>query len=294
MPGRSDRYEQIEHALSDQIGARLRAAREAMGISQLDLGEMLGYAPTMISAFEKGRRRMKLEDLARACIALGKEPEFFLQTESMRRTAAVGMTMRAEVAALPHEELRDSLDAFLDQVGSDARAAPGAIPDLGHLRPEAAAREVLDIAGISEPPVQLEHICATLELPIYWRDDFPDALSAVVLTISDSSYAIAVNSHHSPKRRRFSIAHELGHAILRHEASYYLEYSLEDAGAGDPPGYRFTDEREANAFAAALLMDERWVRDDFVRGLRDVPSLARRYDVSEAAMGFRLTNLGLA
>jgi hypothetical protein len=64
--------------------------------------------------------------------------------------------------------------------------------------------------------------------------------------------------------------------------------------AWEPPGYRYLDEREANAFAALLLMDEQWVRRDFASGLRDVGSLAERYEVSPAAMGFRLVNLGLA
>jgi Zn-dependent peptidase ImmA (M78 family) len=77
----------------------------------------------------------------------------------------------------------------------------------------------------------------------------------------------------------------------RHEASHYLEYAVEDAW--EPPGYRYLDEREANSFAAALLMDARWLRADFAAGLRDVPGLAERYAVSQAAMGFRLINLGL-
>lgn len=61
----------------------------------------------------------------------------------------------------------------------------------------------------------------------------------------------------------------------------------------EPPNYSYFDEREANAFAAALLMDERWVREDFAAGMRDVKELADRYAVSPAAMGFRLTNLSL-
>lgn len=40
-------------------------------------------------------------------------------------------------------------------------------------------------------------------------------------------------------------------------------------------------------------MDERWLRQDFADGLRDLHALAERYEVSDAAMGFRLVNLGL-
>jgi len=81
------------------------------------------------------------------------------------------------------------------------------------------------------------------------------------MSIGQDAFVIAVNKSHGPGRRRFSVAHELGHAVLRHTASYYLEYAVEDHW--EPPNYSYFDEREANAFAAALLMDEWWVREDF-------------------------------
>lgn len=132
-----------------------------------------------------------------------------------------------------------------------------------------------------------------LEVPLHRSEDFPDALSALIITISEGHYVMGVNAKHHTHRRRFSEAHELGHAVLRHEASYYLEYKDSQGDAGEPPGYRYLDEREANAFAAALLMDERWVREDFANGVRGLWDLASRYTVSEAAMSFRLVNLGL-
>lgn len=232
---------------------------------------------------------MKVEDLARACIVLGKEPDYFLRTETMR-AEPVGMAMRAEVAALPQYDLRGSLENFLDSVDQDELPI-GAVPDFSHLRPQAAAREILDLAGATTPPVQMQGICQALDVPLYHRADFPETLSALIITISDGRYVIGVNEEHHVNRRRFSEAHELGHAVLRHEASYYLEYNTEDAG--EPPGYRYLDEREANAFAAAFLMDERWVREDFANGIRTVWDLADRYEVSEVAMSFRLVNLGL-
>ena len=136
----------------------------------------------------------------------------------------------------------------------------------------------------------MEVVCEALGIPLYW-EPFPDALSALAIEIADGSFVIGVNENHAPKRRRFSAAHECGHAVLRHEPSHYLDYAAEDAG--EPPGYRYLDEREANAFAAALLMDDRWLRRDFAGELRDVHALADRYAVSDAAMGFRLVNLGL-
>jgi Zn-dependent peptidase ImmA (M78 family) len=67
-----------------------------------------------------------------------------------------------------------------------------------------------------------------------------------------------------------------------------------DPEFGEPPGVRPGDEREAKQSAAALLKDARWLREDGPRGEHDVSKLAHRYDVSEEAMGFRLTNLRLS
>jgi Zn-dependent peptidase ImmA (M78 family) len=261
-----------------------------MGLSQKELGESLGYGATMISAFETGGRRMKVEDLTRVCIVLNKPPEYFFAPQSVQRHEGVGLSLRAELAALPEQQLATSIGSFLDELEVDMPIGDP-VPDLRDLRPEAAAREVLEIAEISTPPVAMERVCEALGIPLY-RRRMPESLSAVVLSVGEDAFVVAVNKWHAQTRRRFSIAHEVGHAVLRHDASYYLEYAVDDAW--EPPGFRYLDEREANAFAAALLMDERQVREDFAGGLRDLPSLARRYEVSQAAMGFRLMNLGLS
>jgi transcriptional regulator with XRE-family HTH domain len=284
-----DRFSDLEERLSGQIGARLRQAREDRGLSQKEFGEAMGYKPSMISAFEGGTRRMKIEDLTRACIILDKPPEFFLGELPEATPEPVGLSLRADLATLPGEELAGAVGGLLEDIEADLPAS-GTVVDLRELRPEVAAREVLRLAGVTGPQVEMKDICEVLGIPIY-RRPLPDSLSAAVMTIGLDAFVIAVNEGHSTKRRRFSVAHEVGHAVLRHEAAYYLEYKVEDHW--EPPGYSYFDEREANAFAAALLMDERWVREDYAAGLRDIQKLARRYAVSAEAMGFRLVNLGL-
>ena len=60
---------------------------------------------------------------------------------------------------------------------------------------------------------------------------------------------------------------------------------------GEPPGYNWTHEREANEFAAELLMPEAHLERDAEHN--SVSRLARRYQLSEEAMGFRLRRLGV-
>jgi hypothetical protein len=85
--------------------------------------------------------------------------------------------------------------------------------------------------------------------------------------------------------RRFSIAHELGHFVLRHPT------------APIKAGHRKTDrnyEAEANAFASELLMPEKLVREkyDLSKVDLEVPrKIAADYNVSVLASSIRFTEL---
>ena len=99
---------------------------------------------------------------------------------------------------------------------------------------------------------------------------------------------IFLNAAESAQRRRFTLAHELGHWICQClegvGATHYCR--AEEIGL-DPTAKAF--EREANVFAAELLMPEPDVR----AALASVEEVAARFAVSDEAMQWRLYNLGL-
>jgi hypothetical protein len=89
-----------------------------------------------------------------------------------------------------------------------------------------------------------------------------------------------------PERRRFTIAHEIAHWVChRHGVPSRCDL---DAGAAA----RDPREREANTFAAELLMPADAVRAAHGHGL-DAEELAHRFAVSGLAMAWRLYNLAL-
>jgi IrrE N-terminal-like domain len=92
-------------------------------------------------------------------------------------------------------------------------------------------------------------------------------------------------------RQRFTLAHELGHWVCQvregHEAPVYCR------AADMTPTIDKALEREANVFAAELLMPELAVREEFARAA-SAAELATWFGVSEEAMGWRLYNFGLA
>ncbi|MFH1235566.1 MAG: helix-turn-helix domain-containing protein [Parcubacteria group bacterium] len=64
------------------IGARIREAREVLGLSQEKLAKELGYeSGTALSLIESGERKVKASDLIRLGEILHRDVKFFLGSE---------------------------------------------------------------------------------------------------------------------------------------------------------------------------------------------------------------------
>jgi IrrE N-terminal-like domain len=117
-----------------------------------------------------------------------------------------------------------------------------------------------------------------------------EGLSGLLLPERGEIWVNAAEAREWPTRRRFTIAHELGHWRLHrnHEDPVYCRSASID-GATDvqrpalPPA-----EEEANAFAAAVLMPAPLLSEQYELCGRDFERLCRRFGSSGAAMGRRL------
>ncbi len=99
---------------------------------------------------------------------------------------------------------------------------------------------------------------------------------------------IVVNMNEPETRRRFTVAHELGHYVLGHGERPRDGTRQFSALNSDPI------EAAANRFAAELLMPYKSVLELVTeKGITSVSRLADIYKVSEIAMKYRLKNLGL-
>jgi len=151
-------------------------------------------------------------------------------------------------------------------------------------------RERLDAAfGPAGPPVPVEAIAE--DLLGLWVGEAELAVSGLLIPARREIWVDAAEARESPARRRFTIAHEIGHWVcqVREGAGEPIHCRPDpagDAAAGDPR------EREANIFAAELLMPEALVRGAVAEGAGP-GELERRFGVSPPAMGWRLYNLGI-
>ena len=122
-------------------------------------------------------------------------------------------------------------------------------------------------------------------------------ISGLFILKGEKAY-IRFNKEENETRQRFTIAHELGHFILHKnskplfvEKSEKVMYRNLDSSTGE-----IKKEREANAFAASLLMPKKFILSEInaIPPYETIISyLSKRFKVSEQAMSFRLANLGL-
>lgn len=139
---------------------------------------------------------------------------------------------------------------------------------------------------------------ATNKLGIkYSEQDLDKGVSGFLRQTEENSsvYEIVVNQNHGPKRKRFTVAHELGHFFMH---KHLISRSLQPAFRAEAGTMNKNDlikgyhEVEANRFAASILLPEDKVKEEYDKGKR-VAELAKYFNVSEMAVGFRLDNLGL-
>jgi hypothetical protein len=116
------------------------------------------------------------------------------------------------------------------------------------------------------------------------------ALSGLLLPTRGEIWVNAEEGRQWPARRRFTVAHELGHWRLHRGVVERAVFCRSGSIASEsqtreplPPA-----EDEANAFAAAVLMPARLVREQYVRCDRDFFRLCDKFGASGAAMGRRL------
>ena len=158
------------------------------------------------------------------------------------------------------------------------------------------------------PPVPVERIATSLlDLLIDEADDLqllPGApsdhghLSGMLDVANKTIWLDRDEARRHPRRRRFTIAHEVGHFKLHGktgEASFFdrpQDISDVDGVLANTSAVR-KREAEANAFAKELLLPEELVREQAEITGCDLAAMAERFDVSVPAVRLRLLTLDL-
>jgi Zn-dependent peptidase ImmA (M78 family)/transcriptional regulator with XRE-family HTH domain len=282
------------------LGARIRAYREQAGVQSQVLAARLGIDPSAMSNIERGRRSVKTDELVKIAEALGVSPLALLDEESLparmplaaRRDGESG-TIRG--AAYSRLLALSEIHAVLSDAGNVAapKLDKAPQPERGYWKTAAEnlARRVADYLAVECDGTKrfaklAEAIEDKLQVDVLVEKFEDDPLSGAA--ISDRDFPlIFVNAQHRTPRSLFTLAHELGHLLLRHDHDSAI--TVDENLAGNTRA-----EREANAFAAAFLMPEARIDEyvsDYGLGSESLARMLYDFGVSFESLVFRLHNL---
>lgn len=156
--------------------------------------------------------------------------------------------------------------------------------------------------NIQSYPVDILKICKDLDIVVY-SQNLEQGVSGLILISKDDireydnfKKVIVVNDKDSNARKRFTIAHELGHYIL-HKTDEMDYYAHRENNAD----MYSSEEIDANSFASEILMPTNLVNDILENyGLKEtgisdemISCISREFFVSQAAAEVRLKKLNL-
>ncbi len=295
----------------EELGKRLRRARAAAGYTQEEAGRALGLDDTAIAKIERGKRGVGALELKRLASLYGVSVDDLLDDPLAEGRVPLEITLRSVEALDPKVETMKrrmqrlvSDDRWLREGETETDGAWEPLvsemsqnlvdyergyqaAELFRERYELGDSPIPDLAMLAD---EVGVVVARLPLGDVGS---PDGCSAI--DPETGAAYILINSDKRRVRRRFTIAHELGHLVMGHlrGGQVVIDETLNE---------RAPQEREANAFAAGLLMPESGVRGAVERlrkrlGEDDpvgwIVWLADSFGVSDEAAAYRLVNIGL-
>lgn len=232
------------------IGPRIKQARESAGLSLRDLADRCDLSAMAISKYERGEITPSSEALLALSKALGVRVEYFfrqhevqLEAVEYRKHADMSEKEKKRILADAREQLERwlALEEFVPTHWASRFALPAGLPDkvdsLDEVEDVAQAVRKAWKLGSDALPALID----TLELhgiKVFVTsidgDRKFDGLSA---TANGKPIILIVGGSHQPgDRQRFTLAHELGHLVLKGRLSKRLD-----------------EEKACNRFAGAFL-----------------------------------------
>ncbi len=263
---------------------QLTFAREYRGLTQTELASRIpGLSQSNLSKFEKGLQTLSDELLTRILNHLNF-PLSFLEiaisngeeSSHYRKKATIPMKERARISR-ENKLIGYIIDCMSDEISYPEYRLPAIDIEYGYT-PQAVASHVRKLFHLGDYPIfepmrLIESMGVIIaEAPAQYQD-----FDGVSIITDKGNRVIIINKYMSNDRKRFTLAHELGHIIMHH--GFLI------------PDYRDI-EKEANEFASEFLMPSEVIRPS-LRNLRfpSLPILKQYWLCSMAAIIKRAKDL---
>ena len=279
----------------ERIGRHMRQGRIAAGLTQDEaVGELeergISLTKAGLSKYERGGSAPKPTVLRGLAAVYGVEVGFFLEEAGVevewlafRKAAKLGKTAQERMKAIAESQvdafvtLRRALEPWR-QTESPACTTVREIDDI-----ETAALTPRRHWDLGMQPI--ESVTGAIEDSggiVVELDDDQDLFGGLSGWADDATPIVAVSRAVTDDRRRFSLAHELGHLVMN------IEADLDEK----------TEERWAHRFAAAFLVPAEVARRELGErrrhlDFRELMLLKQKHGLSMAAWIFRASDLGI-
>jgi Zn-dependent peptidase ImmA (M78 family) len=274
------------------IGMRVKLARASAGFSLRELADRMGnvVSAQAIGKYERNEDMPGSRALMALADALGVSESYLLSDEELtlegvdfrkKRSAKEEATIEAQTLQLLERYLAvEDLLGLKSVEWEQPRSAPYPLHELRDA--EDAARSVRDEWGLGHDPVpKVAELLEERGVKVLSIDlDDIDGLAARVMRKGrDAARVIVVRKNIWAERKRFTLAHELGHMVMA-------------------PGPVVDEELAAHRFAGAFLMPADVVRAEVgaqrsAISIGELVALKQRFGVSVQAIAFRCKDLGI-
>jgi Zn-dependent peptidase ImmA (M78 family) len=276
------------------IGSKLKVARQAAGLSLRALADAMSgvVSAQAIGKYERNEDMPGSKALIALAKALGVSEEFLLSEDQL---SLEGVDFRKKLGTSSKEEAAvqaraiHMLERYLviehllhlrSVEWEQPRSAPYPVSDIRDA--EDAARSVRDDWGLGNDPVpQLAELLEERGIKVLSMDlNDVDGLAARVRRKDrDAARVIVIKRGTWSERKRFNLAHELGHMVIA-------------------PAEGVDVEKAAHRFAGAFLMPADVLRAEAGAhrssiSVGELVALKKRFGVSVQALAYRCKDLGI-
>lgn len=278
---------------------QLKRARISRGLTIKDLSEKSGVSRQMISNYELGKTVPKAETTLRLINALKFPREFFSEKSELELHGPA--FFRSQSAST--KKIRDMQEVELSfqykvycVLKNYVNFPKVNLPQLIYKDPKTITDELIKTKametrqfwglGKSEPVDNIINLVEANGIIVSKANISNEKLDAVSETIEGRPYILLTDNNESAVRRRFNIAHELGHIILHNGIESIHDYTDHDL--------KKIIENQANLFASSFLMpDFAFEKSLLSTSLDFFVSLKKYWQVSIQSMIYKTYDLHL-
>lgn len=262
----------MSSSLADRA-ALLRTLRVAHGLTQADLVEATKISQAALSKAERAREDLDPDRWAALERALAVPSGAFADAPVARSDARVFHRKQKTTPETALKRIRAELDLtslrarqLLGESATSIRLRRRLLPEDGFDTPADIAALVRRDLDVPAGPIgDLTAVVEAAGVVVLSADLDSAQVDAIAGWPEDTVPIILVSRHTSAERQRFTLAHELGHAVMHDTAASPLH------------------EQQADAFASAFLMPEREFRRDWAGS--DLDALLRLKRLWRVSLG---------